>query len=265
MDKLISFIENLPPPAVAFSGGVDSSVVAAAAVKAHGERALAVTVHSELVPDSEVGFAAEVAGAIGIRHHVVRLNVLDNEDVVANPPDRCYHCKKDDFGAILKLAAGAGLGSVLDGTNADDMLGHRPGIRALREMGIVSPLMEVGYTKAKVRELAKAVGLSNHDRPSSPCLASRFPYGVRLSTQGVERVRQAEEFIRSLGVSVLRVRDHAGIARIEVEPEVMPMLVSSGVAEKIVERLKGLGYNYVSLDLQGFRSGSLDEPLKKQR
>ena len=171
--------------------------------------------------------------------------------------------KKDDFAAIRKLAVRDGLGSVLDGTNADDMLGHRPGIRALREMGIVSPLMELGYTKARVRELARGMGLANHDRPSSPCMASRFPYGVRLSTEGVERVRQAEEFIRSLGVKVLRVRDHAGIARIEVEPEVMPTLVSGGVAEKIVERLKSLGYNYVSLDLQGFRSGSLDEPLKK--
>ena len=263
MDKLVGFIKSLPPPAVAFSGGVDSSLVAAAALRAHGEKALAVTVHSELVPDSEVAQASDVARAMGIRHEVVRLSVLDNEDVVSNPPDRCYHCKKDDFAAIRKLAVRDGLGSVLDGTNADDMLGHRPGIRALREMGIVSPLMELGYTKARVRELARGMGLANHDRPSSPCMASRFPYGVRLSTEGVERVRQAEEFIRSLGVKVLRVRDHAGIARIEVEPEVMPTLVSGGVAEKIVERLKSLGYNYVSLDLQGFRSGSLDEPLGK--
>src|SRR5512143_625305 len=132
MDKLVSFIKALPPPAVAFSGGVDSSLVAAVARMAHGDRALAVTVLSELVPESEVKAASGVACAIGIRHEVVRLSVLDNEDVVSNPPDRCYHCKRDDFVAIWKLAEGEGLGSVLDGTNADDSLVHRPGIRALK-------------------------------------------------------------------------------------------------------------------------------------
>ena len=228
-----------------------------------GERVLAVTATSPTYPRSEREEATRLARSWGVAHRLVESNELEIPGFSENPPDRCYHCKKDDFAAIRKLAARDGLGSVLDGTNADDMLGHRPGIRALREMGIVSPLMELGYTKARVRELARGLGLANHDRPSSPCMASRFPYGVRLSTEGVERVRQAEEFIRSLGVRVLRVRDHAGIARIEVEPEVMPTLASEGVAEKIVERLKSLGYNYVSLDLQGFRSGSLDEVIRK--
>ena len=262
-DRLIEHVKGLGPCAVAFSGGVDSAVVAAAAFKAHGEKALAVSVVSELFPQVEGEEAAKVARAIGIRHRTVSLSMMDNEAVVSNPVDRCYHCKSDDFTAIRDSALAEGIKVILDGTNADDPKGHRPGLRALKELGIKSPLLELGITKAEVREMALAWGLPNHDKPSSPCLASRFPYGVRLTPQGIARVREAEEFIRSLGVKVLRVRDHQGLARIEVMPEDIPLLASEDVRKKIVAKLRSLGYNYVSVDLEGFRSGSLDLHLKK--
>ena len=262
-DRLIEYVKGLGPCAVAFSGGVDSAVVAAAAFKAHGEKALAVSVVSELFPQVEGEEAAKVARAIGIRHRTVSLSMMDNEAVVSNPVDRCYHCKSDDFTAIRDSTLAEGIKVILDGTNADDPKGHRPGLRALKELGIKSPLLELGITKAEVREMALAWGLPNHDKPSSPCLASRFPYGVRLTPQGIARVREAEEFIRSLGVKVLRVRDHQGLARIEVMPEDIPLLASEDVRKKIVAKLRSLGYNYVSVDLEGFRSGSLDLHLKK--
>ena len=262
-DRLIEYVKGLGPCAVAFSGGVDSAVVAAAAFKAHGEKALAVSVVSELFPQVEGEEAAKVARAIGIRHRTVSLSMMDNEAVVSNPVDRCYHCKSDDFTAIRDSTLAEGIKVILDGTNADDPKGHRPGLRALKELGIKSPLLELGITKAEVREMALAWGLPNHDKPSSPCLASRFPYGVRLTPQGIARVREAEEFIRSLGIKVLRVRDHQGLARIEVMPEDIPLLASEDVRKKIVAKLRSLGYNYVSVDLEGFRSGSLDLHLKK--
>ena len=262
-DRLIECVRGLGPCAVAFSGGVDSAVVAAAAFKAHGENALAVTVVSELFPQAEGEEAADVARAIGIRRRTVALSMMGNEAVVSNPVDRCYHCKSDDFSAIRDAAEAEGITVILDGTNADDPKGHRPGLRALKEMGIKSPLLELGITKAEVREIALAWGLPNHDRPSSPCLASRFPYGVRLTPQGIARVREAEEFIRSLGIKVLRVRDHQGLARIEVMPEDIPLLASEDARKKIVAKFRSLGYNYVSVDLEGFRSGSLDLHVKK--
>jgi uncharacterized protein len=261
-DGLINYIRNLGPKvAVAYSGGVDSSVVAGAAFLALSDGAVAVTVSSELVPESEVKAAEAVARAIGIRHIVVAVTALDNEMVASNPPDRCYHCKGDDFSAIRDAVSGFGIDVILDGTNADDPQGHRPGLRALAEMGVISPLKEMGLTKADVRRLALSIKLPNHDKPSAPCLASRFPYGMRITREGIFRVLAAEDFIRSLGVGVLRVRDHGAIARIEVEPAQIPRLASDGIREKIVAKLHSLGYNYVSLDLEGFRSGSLDEGL----
>jgi uncharacterized protein len=152
---------------------------------------------------------------------------------------------------------------VLDGTNADDTGTYRPGIKALGEMGVVSPLARLGLTKAEVRGLARAIGLPNWERPSSPCLATRFPYGTRLTPEGIERVRAAEEFIKSLGVRVVRVRDYGGLARIEAGPDSLPLLVSGPVREKVVAKLKFLGYNYVALDLEGYRSGSMDEQVNR--
>lgn len=261
-DRLIGFIKKLGSAAVAFSGGVDSSVVCKAAYLALGGRAVAVTVASELVPERDVADAAKVAEAIGIRHAVARVNALENERVASNPPERCYHCKSDDFSAIRDKAREFGIDIILDGTNADDPKGHRPGIRALGELGVISPLMELGYTKADVRLLAEEFDLPNASKPSSPCLASRFPYGQRLTAEGIGRVREAEEFLFSLGFKELRVRDHGGIARIELDAAALPLAAEAGVRQKIVAKLLSIGYNYVTLDLEGFRSGSMDRDLE---
>ncbi len=260
LDSLIDYFRNFRGAAVAFSGGVDSSVVAAAAFQALGERSVAVTVASEFVPASEIGQAASVAGAIGIRHEVLRLNVLEDEKIASNPPERCYYCKRGDFGAILEIAERRGL-EVFDGTNADDARTRRPGLKALLEMGIKSPLNELNIGKDEVREIARRLKLPNAERPSSPCLASRFPYGMRIIEDDLERVGQAEEFLRSLGFSELRVRHHGALAKIELPAGDMPLVMAPETREKIVAKLLSLGYNYVALDLMGFRSGSMDEAL----
>lgn len=263
MKKLTEFIKNLGPAAIAFSGGVDSSLVALAASRAHGERALAVTVSSELMSEAELDQAGRLARSIGIRHEVVRISVLSVEGLPDNPPERCYLCKMEVLRAIAGAARGQDLGVMLDGTNADDAGSYRPGLKALRELGVVSPLKELGLGKSRVRGLARKAGLSNWDAPSRPCLATRFPYGDRLEREKIERVRLAEEYVASLGFTVFRVRDHGGLARIELPPEEFGMVFSGGLYKKIVAKLGRLGYNYVTLDLEGFRSGSMDAGLKK--
>ncbi len=258
-ERLVEFIKGLGPSAVAFSGGVDSSLVAAAAYHAHGRKALAVTLLSELVADTEEQDAAWVAKAIGIRRATVKVSLLDKEAVAGNPEDRCYHCKKVVFRAISELAGKKGIHTVIDGTNADDAKSRsRPGLKAASEMGVISPLAKLKLTKSDVRSMAEELGLPNHDRPSSPCLATRFPYGTPLTKEGIKRVFLAEDFIRSLGFAALRVRDHGGLARIEVEKDMIPRLTSEGIRKKIVAKLSSLGYNYVSVDMDGLRSGSMD-------
>lgn len=261
--RLIELIKSKSSCAVAFSGGVDSSVVAAAAFRALGKKAVAVTVVSELFPDDEAAYAAGIARGIGIRHRVVRVSILDNEKVASNPQDRCYHCKSDDFGAIRAVAREEGLSVILDGTNADDTRVRRPGLKALVELGIISPLMKLGLTKIQVRALARQFGLPNSEKPANPCLASRFPYGIRLTPAGLARVGEAERYIKSLGFEVLRVRDHDCLARIEVEPSELLRLMDEKTRKKIVDKLLSLGYNYVSVDMVGFRTGSMDEILKQ--
>jgi len=260
--RLTEFIKRLGPCAIGFSGGVDSSLVAAAAYEAHGRKALAVTVVSELLSCAEEEDAAWVAKSIGVRRATVKLSLLDEDEVASNPPERCYLCKKVVFSAVKGLAGQKGITIILDGTNADDAKTHRPGLKALSEVGVVSPLAKLKVTKEQVRAMAEELGLPNYDRPSSPCLATRFPYGTRLTEEGLRRVQAAEEFIRALGFPVLRVRDHGGLARIEVEADMIPRITSSGVHKKIVAKLVSLGYNYVSLDLAGFRSGSMDVKKK---
>ncbi len=261
MNKLVEYIRRRGPAAVALSGGVDSGLVALAAFRAHGEKALAVTVSSELTGEAELERAAGIARSIGIRHETVRIIVLGAGGVSANPVDRCYICKMEVMRAITGKARGQGLGVVLDGTNADDAKSYRPGLKALSELGVVSPLMELGLGKSAVRELAREAGLPNWDAPSRPCLATRFPYGERLEPGKIERVRLAEEYIASLGFSVFRVRDHGGLARLELLPEEFDRLFSGVLYKKIVAKLAALGYNYVTLDLEGFRSGSMDARL----
>ena len=244
---------------IAFSGGVDSTFVAAAAADALGGRALAVTGVSPSIPASEVEEASELASLIGIAHELIDTSEMDRAGYVENSPQRCYHCKTELYGLLAAMARERGFAFVLDGCNVDDTGDHRPGRVAAAEHGVRSPLIEAGLTKDEIRSLSRARGLPTWDKPAMACLSSRIPYGTPVTIEALERVGAAEAFLRSLGLRQLRVRHHDDVARIEVEAEDMARLLDA--REAIVARFKELGYAYVALDLAGFRSGSMNETL----
>lgn len=254
---------------VAFSGGVDSSVLLKLACESEdaqqntqsSEEPLhsniyAVTMQTQLHPVCEIQHAAKVAEEIGAAHLVIPVDELLEAGIDQNPPDRCYRCKKHLFTKIQEKASALGINTILEGTNADDLHVYRPGLKAIRESGIISPLADAGFTKADVRRLAGEYGLSVSDRPAMPCLATRFPYGTKLSYQELRKVEQGEEYLKSFGLYNVRLRIHDDIARIEVDPEEFPVLLR--YREKVISYIKNLGYFYVTLDLQGFCSGSMD-------
>ena len=258
--RLRASLREIGSAAVAFSSGVDSTFLLRVAHEELGDRAVAVTVRSPLIPRHELDEAAAFCRQEGIRHEVIDFDALSAPAVVANPPDRCYHCKKEVFGLILAFARAAGLAAVLEGSNLDDDGDYRPGRRAIKELGIRSPLHEAGLSKAEIRALSREMGLPTWDKPSFACLASRFPYGERLTVAVLERVERAERWLREeLGLTQLRVRSHGDLARIEVPPDDIPRLAAR--AAEIAAAFKGLGFAYVTLDLQGYRTGSLNETL----
>lgn len=249
--------------AVAFSGGVDSSLLLKLAVICAGEKGrqvFAITAATDLHPVMDEEIAGKVAGETGARHKILRIRELEQEDIRCNPVDRCYRCKRYLFERIGEMAEKAGASVVLEGTNVDDLSQYRPGLRAIEELGIKSPLKEAGFTKAQVRRLAQEYGISVADRPSSPCLATRFPYGTRLTVEKLKKVEQGEEYLRTLELYNVRLRVHGDIARIEADREALGTVLEH--REEIVLHLKGLGYRYITLDLEGFRSGSMDEGLE---
>ena len=243
---------------VAFSGGVDSSVVAAFAIEMLDERALACTIVSGLLPDEEIREAEAIAAALGIRHRLVPLDVLALPAFVANPPDRCYHCKVRVLATLREVADAEGLEAVLHGENADDGAVYRPGARAAEEAGAIAPLARAGITKAEVRALARDLGLPNADRPSAPCLATRIPYGEPVTVERMRRIGAAEAVLRGAGFGVVRVRDHGPIARIEVPLADLPRLLAPGFREQVSAEVRAAGYAHVTIDLDGYRSGSFD-------
>jgi len=255
----LDVLKGLGSVAVAFSGGTDSALVCSLAREALGDGAIAVTGRSPLFPAEELEEARRAAGAIGIRMFEVDVPVMSDEGFVANPADRCYRCKRLLLRAISDLAGGQGIRSVVDGGTEDDLADVRPGTRAGREQGVRSPLQEAGMTKEDVRALSKTRGLPGWDKPSAACLASRIPYGTPITEELLGRIGGAERFLRSNGFSRVRVRAHGRIARIEVEPGDMPRLLAR--REEVVRELKKAGFIYVSLDMQGFRSGSMNEVL----
>jgi uncharacterized protein len=258
-DRLLEVLRGLESVAVAFSGGIDSTVVAQAAHLALGERAVAVTADSPSVPRAEVAEARELARRIGIRHHVVATDEFADPDYVRNDGSRCYHCKSELYSTIEGLLPELGVKVICSGANLDDRGDYRPGLTAAAEHAVRHPLQEAGFTKADVRALALAWGLPTWDKPASPCLSSRLAPGVEVTHERTARVEAAEVYLHQLGLRELRVRLHEGeLARIEVPLEALPRLVEPGVRERLVEHLKGLGFRFVSLDLEGFRSGSLN-------
>jgi uncharacterized protein len=239
---------------------VDSTLLLRKALDVLGpERVLAVTAASATYDADEVDEAAALAEELGAAHERLVSGELEVEGFIRNPPERCYYCKTDLYGDLRELAARRGIRTVIDGSHAEDLLDHRPGLRALDEQGIVSPLKEAGFTKLDVRALSHRLGLPTADKPANACLASRFPYGEPIDSESLGRVGRAERILREAGFPVVRVRHHGQVARIEVPPADRTRLLDA--ADRIAPALKALGYVWVSCDLEGYRSGSMNEAL----
>ena len=258
VDALQSWFEPLDRVVVAYSGGTDSTLVAAVAARALRDRALAVTAVSPSLAPGELEEARAVARRLGIDHRTVRTREVDKPEYLANGLDRCYHCKTELYDVLAAVAAGAGATAVVSGANVDDLADFRPGLKAAEEHGVRHPLVEVGFSKAEVREAARALGVPNWDKPASACLSSRFAYGVRISVEELSRVGRAELVLRDLGFRQCRVRVHGDVVRIEVDADQVVRLAEPEARRVVVDALKRLGYRYVTVDLEGFRSGSMN-------
>ena len=258
-DSLLNLLRGLNSVAVAFSGGIDSTVVATAAHLALGDRAVAVTADSASVPRAEIEEACELARHIGIRHRIVATEEFDDADYVRNDGARCYFCKSELYDRIESLLPELGVSVICSGANLDDQGDYRPGLKAAAEHAVRHPLQEAGFRKADVRALAQEWGLPTWDKPASPCLSSRLAPGVEVTPERTGRVEAAEAYLHELGLRECRVRLHEGeLARIEVPASALVRMAEPGVRDELVRRMKELGFQFVTLDLEGFRSGSLN-------
>jgi uncharacterized protein len=258
LDRLHRVLAGTGGTVVAYSGGIDSTLVAAVATRALGPRALAVTAVSPSLPPGEAERAGRVAAELGIAHRTVRTYETVKPEYLANGTDRCYHCKTELYDVLAVVAGEAGGVTVVSGANVDDLGDFRPGLRAAAEHGVRHPLVEVGMAKADVRDAARSLGIPTWDKPASACLSSRIAFGVTISVDMLSKVGRAERVLKDLGFAQCRVRVHDDLARVEVEAADLERLAEPGVRERVVEALKALGYRYVTLDLEGFRSGSMN-------
>ncbi len=260
-DKLKDILLDMQKVLVAFSGGVDSTFLVKVADEVLGDNVLAVIATSETYPETEKKEAVRLAQEIGVRYTIIESCEMQNPDFVKNSPDRCYYCKTELFSKIKTIAVDENINYVLDGANFEDIGDYRPGSKAAEELGVRSPLKEAGLIKEEIRELSRRVGLSTWNKPSMACLSSRFPYYTEINNEGLKQVFQAEEYLRSLGFSQVRVRHHGSMARIEIMPAEFFRVMQDDFRIKISQTLLDIGYTYVTLDLSGYRTGSMNEIL----
>lgn len=259
--KLLSTLGEMGSAAVAFSGGVDSTYLLSVAREALGESAIAFIGRSASYPKRELDDAVKLAASLGCEAVVVDTDELSNPEYRENPPHRCRVCKTELFSKFTKIASQRGLRQVLEGSNVDDLKDYRPGLEAVAALGVCSPLREVGLTKSEIRALSKQRGLPTWNKPAMACLASRIPYGEIIDAPRLQRIERAEDALRDMGYALCRVRDHGPVARIELGPENIPRLLEQTERENIVTALRQAGYQYVSVDLEGYRTGAMNEVL----
>jgi len=263
LTRLLEILRDMQSAVLAYSGGVDSTFLLKA-LQNSGIRTLAVTAVSEITPLNDLHMANEMTAELRIEHRIIETDTMLKEEFLRNTPERCFFCKDELFKKLTAITSAGGYTFLIDGSNVDDTLDYRPGIRAASKYHVRSPLMEAGLSKKEIRELSRQLDLSTWDRPSSPCLATRFPYGQRITKGAIERLGKAEDFLRGLGFHEVRVRVHGMVARIEVDEEEMGPLLTSERRSLISEKLKSLGYRFVSLDLDGYRTGSMNRMLEKE-
>ena len=264
-DHLRSLLSEMRTVLLAYSGGVDSSVLLRAAAEILGQNLIAVTAVSETYPAEELHLAKQFTASLGVRHRILQTEELSNDEFSRNAEDRCYHCKHELFGKLRQIAESEGIPWILDGSNTDDQRDYRPGRRAAGEFSVRSPLAETGLSKKEIRDIARRLNLPMWDKPSLACLSSRIPYGTRITPDLVKNIQAAEDVVRSLGIRQVRVRHHGDTARIEVDREDLIRLVSEDARRVIVDSFKALGYAYVCLDLEGYRTGSMNEVITKEK
>lgn len=259
INGLKEILTQMKSVVVAFSGGVDSSFLLKLAVEALGKNVIAATAKSPTFPRKEIEHAKKITKTFGCKHIIINSSELEIEEFKNNPKNRCYYCKKELFSSLISIKNQNNFNFVIDGTNYDDFKTFRPGIKAAKELGIRSPLVESRLTKKEIREYSRLIGLSTWNKPAFACLASRIPYGEKITRSKLEKIDKAESFLYSLGFEQNRVRYHKPIVRIEVEKEKIPEILNKDIREKIINKLKQIGFEYITIDLEGYRSGSMDE------